>query len=217
MLSHQTDTSLFTSPSFQQPSPASRPPPDNRTRVPLSIRPRSLFPPMPPTPPTPQQSPPSDLNPPLTVVDQYRRLFNYAHQYEVCRYHQPDRFKAKLLLTNFKANHPWGDDFGLAKPPNTFRLYYQNINGIKLDDRGGDLASFLTTFSELQCDVVGLCKIKLDMSKYKVRQTISSAIRHQFKSARHAATTSPIPFKTDYKPGGTMTMSFGPSISRFQS
>jgi exonuclease III len=170
-----------------------------------------------PTPPTPPQPLPSDLTPPLTVVDQYRRLFNYAHQYEVCRYHQPDRFKAKLSMTNFKANHPWGDDFALAKPPNTFRLYYQNINGIKLDDRGGDLASFLTTFSELQCDVVGLCEIKLDVSKYKVKETISSAIRHQFKSAQHAATTSPIPFETDYKPGGTMTMSFGPSVSRFQS
>jgi hypothetical protein len=202
-----TDSLPFTPPTFQRSSPASRPPPDDRVKVPLSIRPRSLFPPMPPTPPTPQPSPLSDLNPPLTVVNQYRRLFNY----------QPDRFKAKLSLTNFKANHPWGDDFSLDKPPNTFRLYYQNINGINLGDRRGDLASFLTTFSELQCDVVGLCKIKLDMSKYKVRQTISSAIRHQFKSARHAATTNPIPFETDYKPGGTMTMSFGPSVSRFQS
>jgi exonuclease III len=144
-------------------------------------------------------------------------MFNYAHQYEVCRYHQPDRIEAKLSSPNFKDNHPWGDDLCLAKPPNTFRLYYQNINGIKLDDRGGDLASFLTTFSELQCDVVGLCKIKLDVLKYKVRQIISTAIRQQFKSARHAATTSPIPFETDYKPGSMMTMSFGSPVSRFQS
>jgi hypothetical protein len=150
---------------------------------------------MPHTPPTPPQSPPSDIKPPLTVVAQYHRLFNYAHQYEVCRYNQPDRSKAKLSLTNFKENHPWGDDFNLAKPPNTFRLYYQNINGLKFDDRGGDLAPFLTTFSELQCDVVGLCEIKLDVSKYKVRQTISSAIRHQFKSARHAATRAQFPLR----------------------
>jgi hypothetical protein len=144
-------------------------------------------------------------------------MFNYAHQYEVCRYHQPDRIKAKLSSTNFKDNHPWGDDLCLAKPPNTFRLYYQNITGIKLDDRGGDLASFLTTFSELQCDVVGLCEIKLVVSKYKVRQIISTAIRQQLKIARHAATTSPITFEMDYKPGGTMTMSFGSPVSRFQS
>jgi hypothetical protein len=178
------------------------------------MRPRILFDSAPePLPPTP----PLSLSPPLSVVDQYRRLFNYAHQYERCSYHQPDRVEAKLSSTNFKSNFPWGDDFSLDKAPNTYRMYFQNINGIKLDDRGGDLAYFLPIFDELQCDLVGLCEIKLDVSKYKVRQTISNAIRMQFKSAKHAATTSPIPFETDYKPGGTLTMCFGPSISRFHS
>jgi exonuclease III len=103
------------------------------------------------------------------------------------------------------------------KATNTFCLYYQNINGIKLDDRGGDLASFLFTFDELHRDVVGLCETKLDVSKYHVKKIVSTAIKSKFKSFKHAATTSPIQFETDYKPGGTMTLCFGPCVSRFHS
>jgi exonuclease III len=154
---------------------------------------------------------------PLSIADQYRKLFNYAHQYSHCRYHQPDRVEAKLSAMNFKSNFPWGDDLSTDKNPNTFRQYYQNINGIKLDDRGGDLASFLFTFDELNCDLVGLCKTKLDVSKYHVKKTVSSAIKAKFKSAKHSAATSSIPFETDYKPGGTMTMCFSPCVTRFHS
>jgi hypothetical protein len=55
------------------------------------------------------------------------------------------------------------------------------------------------------------------VSKYKVKKIVSTTIKKQFKSLQHTTSTSPIPFETDYKAGGTMTMCFGPCISCFHS
>jgi hypothetical protein len=63
-------------------------------------------------------------------------MFNYHHLYQN-HYKQPDRTESKLFATNFANNIPWGDDLVLPKSSTTFRLYYQNVNGIKRDEYGG--------------------------------------------------------------------------------
>jgi hypothetical protein len=157
-------------PSFQRPTPVTVDPQASKPQFPAAIRPRVLFPDnVPPISPTQPHDPDLPELPP-SVSDQYRQIFNYHHKYTHHRYHQPDRVEAKLSTTNFKANFPWGDALSSNKETNTFRQYYQNINGIKLDDQGGDLASFLFTFSELHCNVVGLCETKLDVSKYQLKR-----------------------------------------------
>ena len=147
-------------------------------------------------------------------IDQFKALFNYHHTYKN-RYNQTDRHEAKLSTSNLASNHPWGDVLQLVKPPRVFRLYYQNVNGVKMDASGGDLLTICPILHMLSCDIVGLCETKLDTSKYSVRQSISKSFRSQFRSVRYSASTSAIPFDGYYKPGGTMTVCTDSSVSRF--
>ena len=180
---------------------------------PEHIRPRSLFLDD-PTLDTPSVEPPQSP-PDISIVNQFKAIFDYSHKYKN-RYHQPDRLEAKLSMTNLATNHPWGDDLLLNKDPNTFRLYYQNVNGIQLDEQGGDLHSICTIVQQLSCDLVGLCETKLDVSKYNVRKIISSNFHSHFQSNRFSASTSTIPFEGTYKPGGTMTVCVDHHTSRYQ-
>ena len=183
--------------------------------MPDNLRPTISSPPpvqLPPEPFIEIQLPPPP--PQVSTVDQFKALFNYNHTY-AHSHHQPDRTGSKLSTTNLSDNHPWGDVLDLSKPPSVFRLYCQNVNGIKLDDGGGDLHSIGTILKELGCDLVGLCEIKLDVSKYQVRKIVSKSLRTTFSNSRHAACTSTIPFEGFYKPGGTMTLCVNHSTNRY--
>ena len=98
-----------------------------------------------------------------------------------------------------------------------FRLYYQNVNGIQIDDKGGDFTAICSTIHHLGCDLVGFCETKLDVSKYEVEKSILSSLHSQFRNNKVAATTSTIPFDGYYKPGGTMTICVDHHTSRFQN
>jgi exonuclease III len=143
-------------------------------------------------------------------------MFNYDHHYRN-HYKQPDRTESKLSATNFANNFPWGDDVVLPKPSTTFRLYYQNVNGIKLDDYGGEFTEICSTLSHLQADVVGFCETKLDTTKYPVRHILSSQLKHSFSNHHLAMSTSTVPFEGYYKPGGTMSFCVDHNTSRFSA
>ena len=202
-------TNTITAPSLSEP-------PDTTTQRPhTNIRPRSLF--LAPNLTHNDQTPASPQPPPeISAVDQFKTMFDYHHKYKN-RYHQPDRAEAKLSTTNLKSNHPWGDELSQTKSPSTFRLYYQNVNGMQIDDQGGDFTAICSTIHRLGCDLVGFCEIKLDVSKYQVKKSISSSLHSQFRNNKVAATTSTIPFDGYYKPGGTMTICVDHHTSRFQN
>ena len=105
----------------------------------------------------------------------------------------------------------------LPKSKLTFRMYCQNVNGIQLDEVGGDFSHICTTTHTLQCDLVGICETKLDTSKYAVRKIIDKTLRSQHQCHRVANSTSSIPFEGYYKPGGTMTYCVNHNTSRFHS
>lgn len=194
-------------PNSNQSSPPSTPP--------LAFRPRALFSDSPPSPPAAHTVCATDPTAvPLTVVDQFKNLFNYHHSYRN-RYHQSERQESQLSTINLSNNLPWGDDLSLSKSPHTFRLYYQNINGIKLDESGGDLDSICSTIKELGCDLYGFSETKLDVSKYSVKKIMSASFKTYFRHHRYAASTSAVPFEGYYKPGGTMTGCVDHQTSRY--
>ena len=143
-------------------------------------------------------------------------MFNYNHRYRLS-YEQPARQPASLSTANLRDNLPWGDVFQCPKPPNTFRLYSQNINGLRLDVKGGELTDISTFLHTYQIDLVGFSEVNLDTSKYKIKQIISDTLRRTFDSHQYSASTSEIPFTGFYKPGGTITSTFDHVVSRFKS
>jgi hypothetical protein len=96
-------------------------------------------------------------------------------------------------------------------------LYSQNINGFKLDKKRGELTLIVDFIKIYQCDLVGFSELKLDVSKYKVRQILANTLGKLFDSCQCAMSNSEIPFEEFYKPGGTLTATFDHNPCRFHS
>jgi exonuclease III len=103
------------------------------------------------------------------------------------------------------------------KPTKTLRVFCQNINGLRLDAKGGDINQIIETIKELEIDVVGFSEINLDVSKYKVQKILSQAFHSGFEAHQIASSTSTVPFASNYKPGGTLTSVFNHTTCRFNS
>ena len=164
---------------------------------------------------SPSVSPDQATQPP-TLATQWRTLFNYHHNYRLT-YDQPHRQPAQLSTANLRDNLPWGDVLLIPKPSDQFRLYSQNINGLRLDSTGGDLSEISKFIQAYQIDIVGFSEVNLDTSKYKIKQILSDTLRRTFDAHQYASATSEIPFEGFYKPGGTMTTILDSIVSRFHS
>ena len=152
--------------------------------------------------------------PTYNTTQQWRQVFNYTHNYRL-NYNQKVRTTGASL--NLTANKSWGDEMIYPKQKNTFRLFSQNINGLKIDEKGGDLipiSEFLTIY---QCDMVGFSEINLDVSKYKARKILTDTVNRAFDANLFSASTSEIPFESLYQPGGTLTAVFNNPVCRVNS
>jgi hypothetical protein len=142
-------------------------------------------------------------------------MFNYAHDYRL-QFDQQPRHPAVLSTNNLKNLH-WGDKLKYPRPKNTFRVYCQNVNGLKIDDQGGELQPISEFLREYQCNLVGLTEINLSVSKYKVRTIISDTLSRSFDAHQCSMSASTIPFDSYYQPGGTLTAVFNDTVCRFKS
>jgi hypothetical protein len=156
------------------------------------------------------------LSPSQITARRWRELFNFSHDYRLT-FQQQERTPANLSDLNLTQNIPWGDTMTHPKSQNTFRIYCQNINGLKLDAKGGDLNRISAFVHEYQCDMIAFSEINLDVSKYQVCKIIDDTIGRSFDANKYAMSTSKIPFEGFYKPGGTLTAIFKHNVCRFQS
>ena len=104
----------------------------------------------------------------------------------------------------------------LPETKNTFRQYAQNINGLKIDEKGGDLNQISEFLNIYQCDIVGLSEINLDVTKYKVQRILAETLTRSFEANQSCMSTSEIPFDNMYKPGGTMTTILNNAVCMYQ-
>jgi hypothetical protein len=118
----------------------------------------------------------TNVSPAPTIATRWRTLLNYSNNYHLS-YQQPPHLAATLSDSNLKTNVPWGNMLSCPKPKDTFRLYSQNINGLKLDDTGGELSTISDFINTYQCDIVGFLELNLDVSKYKVKKIISNTLQ----------------------------------------
>ena len=96
-------------------------------------------------------------------------------------------------------------------------MYSQNINGMKLDSKGGDIPSIAAFLQHYQCDVVGFSELNLDVSKYSIKSIMYNNFHRLFDSVQFSAASSEIPFDGFYKPGGTLTATFDHVTSWYHS
>ena len=124
-----------------------------------------------------------------------------------------DRTDVHLSPENLRTNIPWGDTLQ-PKPTNTFRIYCQNANGLRLDHQGGEFATICDIALEVQADLIGLTEHNLDTNKFSVRKCCHDARTRILSHSSLTMGSSPIEMTHQYKPGGTMLMSRGKISAR---
>jgi exonuclease III len=112
-----------------------------------------------------------------------------------------------VLLTahNQRTNKEWGDILD-CKDETTTRLYSVNVNGLSLDTRGGQFDELCKVAKEVQADILCCQEHNLDTTQTVVKTIIHETLRQHWPRSRITMGTTPIPFATTFKPGGTMLL-----------
>jgi hypothetical protein len=59
-------------------------------------------------------------------------------------------------------NDSWGPELAEEKPPDTYRLYFQNVNGLRLANNGLDILDFYCQMKSIDADIIGANEINVD-------------------------------------------------------
>jgi hypothetical protein len=121
-----------------------------------------------------------------------------------------------LPVTEAMQNTFWGDPCE-EKSGNIFRLYVQNVNGLSLDRRGGQFDTLCKVLKEIQADVFLGQEHNLDSTQPQVRTIIQETSRQHWERYRVNIATTPIAFRSTYKPGGTFMLTAGNATGRILS
>ncbi|KAI2501661.1 hypothetical protein MHU86_12785 [Fragilaria crotonensis] len=114
-----------------------------------------------------------------------------------------------LSAANQRCNQPWGDILE-AKESTVTRVFALNVNGLSLDRRGGQFATLCGVQKEIQADILcGRSEHNLDTLQPKVRSILYDTSRQYWDRNKMIFGTSPIPFHSVYKPGGTFMITTG--------
>jgi hypothetical protein len=124
-----------------------------------------------------------------------------------------DRTDVHLSPESLQKNIPWGDSLQ-PKDSNTFRIYCQNANGIQLDQKGGEFAMMCELALEVQADVIALTEHNFDTQKFPIRKCCHEARTCLLDYSSMIMASSPIKMLNQYKPRGTLTMSWGKITAR---
>ena len=102
----------------------------------------------------------------------------------------------------------WGDKMD-QKQSGTIRLFFQNLNGIKYDQLGGEMGWYGHYMAENEIDILGIAEHNVDNCSPSVvlatRQALHR-IERNFSLTIGGTTTK---METPYKPGGTLTVARG--------
>lgn len=125
----------------------------------------------------------------------------------------PHRRETVLSTANSRDNNPWGDEL-CGKDDTITRVYAINLNGLQLDNKGGKFDSVCRYIKETQADVFCGQEHNVDTTQASVRNILFDTTKQHWERNRIVFGTSPIPFKTQFKPGGTMVMTVGSLTGR---
>ena len=93
------------------------------------------------------------------------------------RYKEQGRRQPSLLTrSNQKENEPWGDLLS-SKAPHLLRVYIQNVNGLSIDRRGGQLNDVCEVIRETQADIFCGQEHNLDVTQMRIRSILYDTVR----------------------------------------
>ena len=107
-----------------------------------------------------------------------------------------------------------GDKMPDDKPPNTTRMFFVNVNGLRFGPQGGEFLEVCAQMHSAHIDMLGLAETKLDTQKREVVATCTRAARRTFPFSRVVMSSSAISYTSHFKPGGTALIAAGSITGR---
>ena len=98
-------------------------------------------------------------------------------------------------------------DYVHSKSKQSFRLFYNNVNGISHYDQYRSLHETLDTLQTLQSDTLCFTEPNLAFDQTSTRFDVQNIIKRHLPSARLISSSTPTQTSTPYKPGGCMQIS----------
>ena len=118
-----------------------------------------------------------------------------------------------LTTTNQRENKYRGDELK-EKNQGTMRVYSINVNGMSIDRRGGKFTDICSVDKEVQCHIFCGQEHNLDTSQSMVRKVLYATAKQYWERVRLNLGASPIEYKTQFKPGGTLMLTIGNTTGR---
>jgi exonuclease III len=97
------------------------------------------------------------------------------------------------------------------------RIYFQNINGIRLANDGADMLDIFLQMENIRADVFGFAETKLATDQPYVSNLLHQNKRKIWDHARLTTSTSNAVLDGYHKPGGTLTCAAGSLVGRIHS
>jgi exonuclease III len=96
------------------------------------------------------------------------------------------------------------------------RIYFQNINGIRLDNDGADMLDIFLQMENIRADIFAFAETKLASDQPFVANLLQRNKRKIWDHARIVTSTSTVVLEGYHKPGGTLTCAANSLVGRIQ-
>jgi exonuclease III len=110
----------------------------------------------------------------------------------------------QLNSHNLKHNYHWGPELLDLKPDDIFRIYFQNVNGLRLANNGLDILDFFCHMKSIDADIIGASEINVESHHPFVQRLFSKHRNQVWTHSRFSLSSSKISFNSMRKPGGTL-------------
>ena len=142
---------------------------------------------------------------------EWRQFFNnirhnIPRQLGTQQQHHSNTLQTIISPANKKDNKPIGDTLNNDEVSNTFRIYFQNINGVTAGKGTGKWDNILQTMVKKNVSIFGLAETNIEWNNHKLSSRLKAKVRRTCQHANIATSTSSIQSATAYKPGGTSTI-----------
>jgi hypothetical protein len=114
-----------------------------------------------------------------------------------------------------RSNEAWGASIN-NKPSNTFRIYFQNINGLQLRTNKSKYQPHLSYMRETEISISGFAETNTNWNYKNIKKQISAHTKTAYDNYSIAFTNNTFnpPDRSPYLPGGCLQLSTGHWTSR---
>ena len=94
------------------------------------------------------------------------------------------------------------------------RIYFQNVNGLRLQDDGSDIADAFLHLENIHADIFGMAETQLHCRNSDVQKILHKCRRQAWDSCKLFTCSSEEAWEKTRKPGGTLLGITGPLLGR---